>query len=138
MLGIEQARRKAHGQKVRQVFVTQSGVLAERVEEYFHNLLQSCVMESRMGEEFEWTAAKRKEKKKTLMDLDEEDNSSSHLPTRFSQLEDKHFPLFLTFHKVPVFLVFLSIFAFILIVISYVGFWKPTSWPSRLIAKHAQ
>jgi len=106
MLGVERARRKAGGQKVRQVFVTQSRVLAEKVEEYFNSLLQSCVMESQTTEELEWRATKRKENEKNLMELDEEDDSSSNLPTRFGQLEDKHFPLFITFDKVFPFLVF--------------------------------
>jgi hypothetical protein len=100
MLGIERTRRKLDGPKVRQVFVTQSRVLADRVEEYFNNLIQSCAVESQTVEELEWRASKRKEIEKNLMELDEEDDSSSNLPSRFSQLEDKHFPLFLTFDKV--------------------------------------
>jgi hypothetical protein len=100
MLGIEKTGRKLDGPKVRQVFVTQSRVLAERVEEYFNNLIQSCAGESQTAEELEWRAMKRKEIEKNLMELDEEDDSSSNLPPRFSDLEDKHFPLFLTFDKV--------------------------------------
>jgi hypothetical protein len=100
MLGIERTRRKLDGPKVRQVFVTQSRVLADRVEEYFNNLIQSCAVDSQTVEELEWRASKRKEIEKNLMELDEEDDSSSNLPSRFSQLEDKHFPLFLTFDKV--------------------------------------
>jgi hypothetical protein len=105
MLGIERTGRKLEGPKVRQVFVTQSRVLAERVEEYFNNLIQSCAGDSQTAEELEWRAMKRKEIEKNLMELDEEDDSSSNLPVRFSELEDKHFPLFLTFEKVSTHLV---------------------------------
>jgi hypothetical protein len=100
MLGIERTCRKLGGPKVRQVFVTQSRVLADRVEEYFNDLIQSCDADSQTVEELEWRAAKRKEVEKTLMELDEEDDSSSNLPSRFSELDDRHFPLFLTFDKV--------------------------------------
>lgn len=99
MLGIERTSQKLGGNKVRQIFVTQSRVLAERVEEYFNNLIQSCASGSQTTEELEWRAAKRRELEKNLMELDEEDDSSSNLPDRLSELEDKHFPLFLTFDK---------------------------------------
>jgi hypothetical protein len=99
MLLRERISRGLGGPKVRQVFVTQSRVLAERVEEYFNNLIQSYAGNLQSTEEREWRATKRKEIEKNLVELDEEDDSASNLPLRFSELEDKHFPLFLTFDK---------------------------------------
>jgi hypothetical protein len=100
MLGIERTSRKIGDRKIRQVFVTQSRVLAEKVEEYFNNMIQSYAGELQSAEELEWRASRRKEAEKDLVELDEEDDSLSNLPTRFCDLEDKHFPLFVTFDKV--------------------------------------
>jgi hypothetical protein len=102
MLGIERANRQSGEERVRQVFVTQSRVLAERVEEYFTNLAQSCSAGLLSTEEVEWRASKKMEADKDLMELDEENEDSSGLPSRFSELQDKHFPLFLTFDKVRI------------------------------------
>jgi hypothetical protein len=102
MLGIERANRQSGEERVRQVFVTQSRVLAERVEEYFTNLAQSCSAGLLSTEEVEWRASKKMEADKDLMELDEEIEDSSGLPSRFSELQDKHFPLFLTFDKVGI------------------------------------
>lgn len=100
MLGIERTSRRIGERKIRQVFVTQSRVLAEKVEEYFNNMIQSCAGEFQTAEELEWRASRRKEVEKDLVELDEEDESLSNLPARFCDLEDKHFPLFVTFDKV--------------------------------------
>lgn len=99
MLGIERTAR-ALGEKVRQVFITQSRVLAEKVEESFNNMIQACSGELLSLEERIWRSERRTQSDKDLVELDEEDESSSNLPTRFSELEDKHFPLFLSFDKV--------------------------------------
>lgn len=100
MLGIERTSRRSGERRIRQVFVTQSRVLAEKVEEYFNNMIQSCAGALQSAEELEWRASRRKEIEKDLVELDEEDESLSNLPSRFSELEDKHFPLFVTFDKV--------------------------------------
>jgi len=100
ILAIEKTARMLDLPKVKQVFVTQSRVLADKVEEYFNGLIKSYATNSLTAEEMEWRAAKKKEAEKDLMELDEEDDSSSGLPPRFGLLEDKHFPLFLTFDKV--------------------------------------
>ena len=102
ILAIEKTARKLDMPKVKQVFVTQSRVLADKVEEYFSGLIKSCAIDSQTAEEMEWRVSKKKGTEKNLIELDEEDESSSGLPPRFGLLEDKHFPLFLTFDKVCV------------------------------------
>jgi hypothetical protein len=99
MLGIEKTARTA-GKNVRQVFITQSKVLAEKVEESFNNMIQSYSGHLLSAEERQWRAMTRKHADKHLVELDAEDDSFTNLPSHFSKLEDKHFPLFLTFDKV--------------------------------------
>jgi hypothetical protein len=86
-------------QKPRQVFITQSRVLAERVQEYYIRLAQSLATGRQNQEETtNITQGTRAEKK--LMELDEDDHGQSRLPKKFCELTDDHFPLFVTFDKV--------------------------------------
>ncbi|QRV93433.1 UvrD-like helicase carboxy-terminal domain protein [Ceratobasidium sp. AG-Ba] len=77
--------------KPRQVFVTQSRVLALRVQEYYHNLVSS----SRPTTDH----TNLQEEEQVLVDLDDEDSNVFGLPPKYSMLEDKHFPLFLTYDQ---------------------------------------
>ena len=88
--------------KPRQLFVTQSRMLAEKVEEYFSKLMESLAMASKSLQELADIAKNRQvqQEQEGLVDLDDEDNWRNDLPDRFSLLEDKHFPLFITFEKV--------------------------------------
>lgn len=95
MFGVEQS---SAAPKPRQVFITQSRVLAERVQEYYIKLVQSLASGRNNQETINATQGIQAEKK--LMDLDEEDHSQSRLPKKFSELTDDHFPLFVTFDKV--------------------------------------
>ena len=99
MLGIERTARTT-GEKVRQVFITQSKVLAEKVEESFNNMIQSYSGDLLSAEERQWRAMMKKHSEKHLVELDAEDDTFSNLPACFSDLEDKNFPLFVTFDKV--------------------------------------
>ncbi|KAG8790264.1 hypothetical protein FRC16_000978, partial [Serendipita sp. 398] len=99
MLARERTSHKMKSGKIRQVFITQSRVLAEKVEEYFHEMLQSYAEDLRSAEEVEWYSMRKKEAEKTLFDYDEDYEGSRALPKRLSELEDRHFPLFLTFDK---------------------------------------
>ncbi|KAG5646925.1 hypothetical protein DXG03_002001 [Asterophora parasitica] len=87
--------------KPRQIFVTKSRVLAGKVEEYFLKLLESLKTASQSPEELKKLVAARKkaqsEDEDNLVDMDDEDNWRSDLPVKFSELQDSHFPLFLTF-----------------------------------------
>jgi hypothetical protein len=104
MLGIERAWAMlgGDGPRPRQLFVTQSRVLAEKVEEYFTKLLQSLAISSCSLQELAEMAKTRKDNQaeEMMVDRDDEINWRGDLPTRFSQLEDKHFPLFVNFDRV--------------------------------------
>ena len=82
------------------MFVTQSRVLAERVQEYYTKLAYSSAASDRTEGEIKQRATQRSQAEKELIELDDEDDSQSGLPKRFSELTDGHFPLFLTFDKV--------------------------------------
>lgn len=104
MLGIQRAynMRKDSMQKPRQLFVTQSRVLAGKVEEYFSKLLQSLSTAERTREELaEMVKLKRTQQdEEGLIDIDDDQDWRGDLPQRFSELQDEHFPLFLTFGRV--------------------------------------
>ena len=76
-----------------QVFVTQSRVLASRVEEYFVKLMASLETATYSPEEL------RKDVDQEIEYVDQDDNKQwrSDLPERFSGLSDEHFPLFITY-----------------------------------------
>jgi hypothetical protein len=101
MLSLEQTPMKGLERKVRQLFVTQSRVLAGRVKDYFLQLLDTLDAAQQTPEQIE---AIQQDKKPDLhidlVDLDEDHESKMDLPARFSDLEDRHFPLFLTFDQV--------------------------------------
>jgi len=94
--------RKDSMQKPRQIFVTQSRVLAGKVEEYFSKLLQSLSTADRTREELAamMKFKKSQEDEEGLIDIDDDHNWRGDLPQRFSDLQDEHFPLFLTFDRV--------------------------------------
>jgi hypothetical protein len=81
--------------KRRQLFVTQSRILAEKVEEHFSKLSAGYQLSSIMDH-----AGKAKASAFALVDIDDELNWRSDLPKRYSDLRDEHFPLFVTFDRV--------------------------------------
>jgi len=97
MLGIQRAWELSAVDmpKPRQIFVTKSRMLATKVKEYFTKLLESLAMAGYTLQEIAELKAQRVED--DLIDLD--DAPESHVPARYSQLEDKHFPLFVTFDR---------------------------------------
>ncbi|KAF8895020.1 hypothetical protein CPB84DRAFT_1782432 [Gymnopilus junonius] len=103
MLGIERAyaMRKDSMQKPRQIFVTQSRVLAGKVEEYFSKLLDSLATAEKSKEELAQLIKMRKQQKddEGLIDIDDDQNWRNDLPQKFSELRDENFPLFLTFDR---------------------------------------
>lgn len=108
MLGIERAYSQQSElspvAKPRQIFVTQSRVLATRVEEYFSKLLESLAAAKKSKEELKELADQKKklqqEGNSILYDVDDDVTWKSGLPEKFSLLQDEHFPLFLTFERV--------------------------------------
>ncbi|KAG2096334.1 uncharacterized protein F5147DRAFT_839983 [Suillus discolor] len=83
--------------KPRQIFVTKSRVLATKVEEYFMKLLESLALAGYTLEEL--AKMKARSVQEGLVDLDDLPDSQMNIPMKYSELEDKHFPLFLTFDR---------------------------------------
>ena len=87
--------------KPRQVFVTQSRVLADKVQEYYKRLHDSLSSADKDPEELRAIAlARAAEQDQGLVDRDEEIERRSDLPKRYSELRDEHFPMFMTFDQV--------------------------------------
>ncbi|KAI9510704.1 hypothetical protein F5148DRAFT_976352 [Russula earlei] len=103
MLGIEnswQQNRDLRPERPRQLFVTQSRMLADKVEEYFIKLLQSLVLASNSQSGIlDLLKRQRNKEEAGLVDQDEALNWRENLPPRFSELQDSHFPIFITFDK---------------------------------------
>ncbi|KAL7285962.1 hypothetical protein ACG7TL_001077 [Trametes sanguinea] len=100
MLGIERSWESCRDTlpRPRQVFVTQSRVLAEKVEEYFAKLHNSLATANRTAKEIAEMAAEKKAKQDAgLVDRDEEIYWRGDLPKRYGELKEEHFPLFLTY-----------------------------------------
>jgi len=84
--------------KPRQIFVTKSRVLATKVEEYFTKLLESLALAGYTLQEL--AQLKAQSVQEGLVDLDDTPESQMNVPMKYSQLEDKDFPLFVTFDRV--------------------------------------
>ena len=82
--------------KPRQIFVTRSRVLATKVEEYFSKLMLSVEAALYAPEELH----KMNKAIKKEIDLDDAEQWRSDLPTKFSELTDENFPLFITYERV--------------------------------------
>ncbi|KAF8588487.1 hypothetical protein K439DRAFT_1335105 [Ramaria rubella] len=102
MLKIQHAAQEAPVSSMppfRQLFVTQSRILAKRVQDYFTKMMLSNTTEYQTPQDLERLAEhnQRIQEREDMMDLDEDDdNERIDLPKKFSELEDHHFPLFLT------------------------------------------
>ncbi|SRR5258708_1207248 len=103
LLRLEEARRQFNflggSGQIRQVFLTQSHVLASKVQEYYQQLLGTArlgaLMKSRSGSKTEPT-------EKHITEFAEEADDRPDLPSRYSDLKDEHFPLFLAYDQVGV------------------------------------
>jgi hypothetical protein len=108
MLGIERAwatHSNSDMPKPCQLFVTHSRVLAGKVEEYFTKLMESLETASHSPLELAKLAKARQaqHEEQGLVDLDDETSWRNDLPDRFSLLDERHFPLFVTFDRVSLF-----------------------------------
>ena len=103
MLGIERAWDLSPDMwdncKPRQIFVTQSRVLATKVDEYFSQLILSLNAASYSPEELQKMEVNPK-KEMEFIDLDDIDQWRTDLPSKFSELTDENFPLFITYDQV--------------------------------------
>ena len=119
--------------KPRQVFVTQSRVLADKVQEYYKRLDDSHSSADKDPAELQAMAlARAAERDQGLVDRDEEIERRSDLPKSYSELRDEHFPMFMTFHQVrrPLISSFIELKGS---ACSSVACWKrttPTRWES--------
>ncbi|KAI0735956.1 P-loop containing nucleoside triphosphate hydrolase protein [Earliella scabrosa] len=103
MLGIERSWESFRETlpRPRQLFVTQSRVLAEKVEEYFAKLFESLSAAGHTSADLANLLARRKrQQEQGLVDQDEEVWHRGDLPRRFGELTDEHFPMFLTYDQV--------------------------------------
>jgi hypothetical protein len=76
-------------------------VLAGKVEEYFLKLMESLVMGSHSLQELAVIVKNKPVRQEEgLIDADDDENWRDDLPKQFSLLEEKHFPLFITYDKV--------------------------------------
>ncbi|QRV93435.1 P-loop nucleoside triphosphate hydrolase [Ceratobasidium sp. AG-Ba] len=92
MIGIEKLFEQLEEvTKPRQVFITQSRVLAQRVREYYRNIMSASPKTS--------SEEKKQGEEEVLADADDEDAAAFGLPAKYSLLEDEHFPLFLTYDQ---------------------------------------
>ena len=91
------------GPKPRQVFVTQSRLLATTAEGRFAKLMVSIEDAGYSSKELR-KRVKDSEQEVELVDQDDNGRWRLDLPERFSELADEHFPLFITYDRVRIFL----------------------------------
>ena len=101
MLGVERTWQQYPnmGPKPRQIFITQSRVLATKVEEYFTKLMGSLEVATYSREHLR-AMGKGANRRAKLMDQDDDSHWRSDLPDKFSELSEDHFPLFITYDRV--------------------------------------
>ena len=85
----------------RQIFLTQSHILAKRVQEYYGQLVRDTASFSTRGT-VDAAPNFAVDDAADLLDLDEEAENRHDLPSKFSDLQDMHYPLFITFDQVCV------------------------------------
>ncbi|KAH9016161.1 hypothetical protein EDB85DRAFT_1898307 [Lactarius pseudohatsudake] len=99
IFGIERAwqNRGSIGQRPRQLFITKSQLLANKVENDYVELLFSIYAGPDAPQYIceriqHWNSCRRD----TILDLDDAEGTRDDLPEKFSELQDRHFPLFIT------------------------------------------
>ncbi|SJL03091.1 uncharacterized protein ARMOST_06437 [Armillaria ostoyae] len=82
----------------RQVFITKSRTLARKVQEYFAKLASSLAVASQLSvDPTNLTRAPQCQDDLGLIDVDDVVDWRMDLPCKYSELEPKHFPLFITY-----------------------------------------
>ncbi|KAG8706086.1 hypothetical protein FRC11_008525, partial [Ceratobasidium sp. 423] len=85
---------------IRQMVVTRSRVLAKHIEATFRSLIESTSIANKTTAELAIMAEQyRQQSGPALIEFDNELDLREDLPSRFSLLEDSHFPLFISFNK---------------------------------------
>ncbi|KAG9099395.1 hypothetical protein FS749_001367 [Ceratobasidium sp. UAMH 11750] len=85
---------------IRQLFVTRSRVLTQHIARNYRGLLESSDIAHKTREELaEIRRDNENNRKRELVEFDNEVDLRDDLPERFSLLADSHFPLFISFDK---------------------------------------
>ncbi|KAG8703475.1 hypothetical protein FRC09_004144 [Ceratobasidium sp. 395] len=85
---------------IRQLFVTRSRVLTQHIARNYQGLLESSEIANKSREELaEIRQRNQNNRKRELVEFDNEVDLRDDLPDRFSLLRDSHFPLFVSFDK---------------------------------------
>ncbi len=89
------------GSRPRQVFVTKSRHLATKVQDYFEKLSTSLTHASKTLEELRSLSVAPPDRDTSISLIPQEESQvRKDLPEKYSELEDKHFPLFITYDAV--------------------------------------
>ena len=89
-------------QPPRQMFVTKSRVLARKVEEHFITYLTSLSFASHIEQLSSRKNNGNAADEENLFNEDDDTKWRNDLPGKFTDLEDDHFPLFMTFDHVRI------------------------------------
>ncbi|PCH33059.1 hypothetical protein WOLCODRAFT_14494 [Wolfiporia cocos MD-104 SS10] len=102
MLGIERSWSDYRNQlpKPRQVFVTQSYKLVEKVRSAFYKYRKSLFAHDEGNEFSRIEARENGSRGRAMVNYREEGGWNTNLPQRFGDLQDEHFPLFITYDEV--------------------------------------
>ena len=99
IFGIERAwqNRGSFGPRPRQLFITKSQLLADKVEHDYVNLLFSLSASPDTPQYIRDRIQLWKSRgKNNVLDPDDAEGMRDDLPEKFSELQDSHFPLFIT------------------------------------------
>ncbi|CAE6496666.1 unnamed protein product [Rhizoctonia solani] len=101
MRTIDQANvTRGNYQPAKQLFVTRSRVLAQHVEATYQGLVEFTNIALKSVDELkEMAKQSREDPDRALVEFDSEIDLRNDLPERFSELQDTHFPLFISFDK---------------------------------------
>ncbi|CAE6496461.1 unnamed protein product [Rhizoctonia solani] len=101
MRTIDQANvTRGNHQPAKQLFVTRSRVLAQHVEATYQGLVEFTNIALKSVDELkEMAKQSREDPDRALVEFDSEIDLRNDLPERFSELQDSHFPLFISFDK---------------------------------------
>jgi hypothetical protein len=86
----------------RQIFITVSPNLCHRIKEYFNRLRESAMLAGKkisMTQFYEYRRKKEEEETDGIDSMFEEGEEKDDIPNIFHELEDHHFPLFITYDK---------------------------------------
>ncbi|CAE6533230.1 unnamed protein product [Rhizoctonia solani] len=96
---------RSQGTPIRQMVVTRSRVLAKHIQATFESLIESTSIANKNAEQLAVMARQyQQQSDPALIEFDNELDLREDLPACFSRLEDSHFPLFISFDKVGVWL----------------------------------